>query len=216
MAIKIIPYILYSSVINRNRNTEAYSCDAHSRVVGIEMHHEIIILSIGNCRDAHWCHFICRDMSDIEEFSDVDAGASNTEALKAGKIRKGDFIVINGKPCKVAEVSTSKTGKHGHAKATIVGIDIFTGKKYETICPTSHSVETPVIKREEWQVTDMDDEGFLTLMNDANEEKVDCKAEESMIPGIREALDKGVETVLVTVCSAMDTEKVMDWKTIKE
>lgn len=77
-------------------------------------------------------------------------------------------------------------------------------------------METPVIKREEWQVTDMDDEGFLTLMNDANEEKVDCKAEESMIPGIREALDKGAETVLVTVCSAMDTEKVMDWKTIKE
>ena len=155
-------------------------------------------------------------MSDLEEFSDVDAGASNTEALKAGKIRKGDFIVINGKPCKVADVSTSKTGKHGHAKATSVGIDILTGKKYETNCPTTHSVVTPVIKREEWQVTDMDDEGFLTLMNDACEEKLDCKAEEDMIPGIREALDKGVETVLVTVCSAMDTEKVMDWKTVKE
>lgn len=156
-------------------------------------------------------------MSDIEEFSDVDAGASNTEALKAGKIRKGDFIVINGKPCKVAEVSTSKTGKHGHAKATIVGLDIFTGRKYETICPTSHSVETPVIKREEWQVTDMDEEGFLSLMNEACEEKFDCKVEEeAMKNGIREALDKGTETVLVTVVSAMDTEKVMDWKTIKE
>ena len=156
-------------------------------------------------------------MSDIEEFSDVDAGASNTEALKAGKIRKGDFIVISGKPCKVAEVSTSKTGKHGHAKATIVGIDIFTGKKYETICPTSHSVETPVIKREEWQVTDMDDEGFLNLMNEACEEKVDCKVEdEAMKEGIRESLNKGTETVLVTVVCAMDTEKVMDWKTIKE
>ena len=156
-------------------------------------------------------------MSDIEEFSDVDAGASNTEAQKAGKIRKGDFIVINGKPCKVAEVSTSKTGKHGHAKATIVGIDIFTAKKYETICPTSHSVETPVIKREEWQVTDMDEEGFLSLMNEACEEKFDCKVEEEeMKAGIREALDKGSETVLVTVVSAMETEKVMDWKTIKE
>ena len=156
-------------------------------------------------------------MSDIEEFSDVDAGASNTEAQKAGKMRKGDHIVINGKPCKVAEVSTSKTGKHGHAKATIVGIDIFTGKKYETICPTSHSVETPVIKREEWQVTDMDEEGFLSLMNEACEEKFDLKVEEEDIKaGIREALDKGSETVLVTVCSAMETEKVMDFKTVKE
>lgn len=156
-------------------------------------------------------------MSDIEEFSDVDAGASNTEALKAGKIRKGDFIVISGKPCKVAEVSTSKTGKHGHAKATIVGLDIFTGRKYETICPTSHSVEAPVIKREEWQVTDMDEDGFLSLMNEACEEKLDCKVtDEAMKNGIREALDKGTDTVLVTVVSAMDTEMVMDWKTIKE
>ena len=156
-------------------------------------------------------------MSDIEEFSDVDAGASNTEALKAGKIRKGDFIVISGKPCKVAEVSTSKTGKHGHAKATIVGLDIFTARKYETIFPTSHSVESPVIKREEWQVTDMDEDGFLSLMNEACEEKLDCKVtDEAMKNGIREALDKGTDTVLVTVVSAMDTEMVMDWKTIKE
>ena len=54
-------------------------------------------------------------------------------------------------------------------------------------------------------------------MNEACEEKFDCKVEEeAMKNGIREALDKGTETVLVTVVSAMDTEKVMDWKTIKE
>ena len=63
----------------------------------------------------------------------------------------------------------------------------------------------------------MDEEGFLTLMNEACEEKFDCKVEEeAMKNGIREALDRGTETVLVTVVSAMDTEKVMDWKTIKE
>ena len=29
---------------------------------------------------------------------------------------------------KIIEISVSKTGKHGHAKAAITGIDIFTGK----------------------------------------------------------------------------------------
>jgi len=40
--------------------------------------------------------------------------------------------MLKGFPCKVVDYSTSKAGKHGHAKATIVGVDIFTGnyKKY--------------------------------------------------------------------------------------
>ena len=36
---------------------------------------------------------------------------------------------LKEKPCKIIEITTSKTGKHGHAKANITGIDIFTGKK---------------------------------------------------------------------------------------
>jgi len=36
--------------------------------------------------------------------------------------------MIKGNPCKVSDVSTSKTGKHGHAKAYFVAIDILLGK----------------------------------------------------------------------------------------
>ena len=45
----------------------------------------------------------------------------------AGSLKKGDFIMIKGHPCKILEVTTSKTGKHGHAKANITATDIITG-----------------------------------------------------------------------------------------
>lgn len=36
-----------------------------------------------------------------EEFDKVDAGASLTTPISAGDIKKGNHMIINGRPCKV-------------------------------------------------------------------------------------------------------------------
>merc|ERR1719301_87996 len=114
------------------------------------------------------------DADDEPTFESTESGASLTFPQQAGEIRKGSHLMIKGHPCKCAEVSTSKTGKHGHAKAHIVALDIFTGKKYEDLCPTSHNLEVPFVKRTEYQLLTADgDSGEVSLLTESGETKDD-------------------------------------------
>merc|ERR1719271_771255 len=114
-------------------------------------------------------------MSDEEHnFDQGDAGSAHTYPLQCGELRKGSHLMIKGHPCKVTEVTTSKTGKHGHAKAHIVALDIFTSKKYEDLCPSGHNIEVPFVKRTELQCLTADpDSGEVSLLLDNGETKDD-------------------------------------------
>ncbi|KAI8320631.1 eukaryotic translation initiation factor 5A [Martensiomyces pterosporus] len=144
-------------------------------------------------------------------FEGTDSGASLTYPLQCSALRKNAFVVMKGRPCKVVDMSTSKTGKHGHAKVNYTGIDIFNGKKYEDMSPSTHNVEVPNVKRTEYQLVDIND-GFLSLMDDNAEMKEDCKLPEGELgETIQADFDEGKD-LLVTVLTAMGIEAAISHK----
>jgi len=145
-------------------------------------------------------------------FETGDAGASATFPMQCSALRKNGFVMLKARPCKIVEMSTSKTGKHGHAKVHLVGIDIFTGKKYEDICPSTHNMDVPHVKREDYQLTDID-EDFLVLMNDSGDLREDLKIPEGELGvQLKSEYDNGKE-LLSTVLKSCGEECVIAIKT---
>jgi len=156
-------------------------------------------------------------MGDALEDSEVDgqggAGASDTYPQQCSALRKNGHVMIKGRPCKIVEMSTSKTGKHGHAKVHLVALDIFTGKKLEDICPSTHNMNVPNVTRKDYQWIDEED-GFANLMDDNGETKEDLKLPEDEVgEEIRKKHEAG-ETFTVTVLSACGEEKIVGTKVL--
>lgn len=94
-----------------------------------------------------------------------------------GSLKIGSYILLpvsdqpTGSPCKIVEYDTSKPGKHGSAKARIVGVGVFDGQKRPHVGPVSMQVHVPMIDKRTAQIISMtgetvqimDSETFATI-----------------------------------------------------
>lgn len=122
--------------------------------------------------------------------------------------------MLKGFPCKVTDYSTAKPGKHGSAKASIVGLDIFTGKKYEDSMPTSANVMIPIVNKIEYEVADIDDDDFVSLIQDDGSLKSDLKLpvnDEEVYKELKAMWENNKDKgqVFFSVTSAVGQEKIV-------
>ena len=148
------------------------------------------------------------------EFIQGDSGSAGIEKTAAGSLKKGSLVMIKGRPCKVVDFSTAKTGKHGSAKAMVTGIDIFTANKLECTFSTGDNVDAPVVTKNEYTLINIDDEGFVSLMQDSGEVKEDLKLPEDewlkdIVTKIKSVFEEGKKECLVTVIAALGQEKII-------
>lgn len=153
-------------------------------------------------------------MEEDYQFEQGDSGSAGIEKIQAGCLKNGSLVMIKGHPCKVVSFSTAKTGKHGAAKAMVTGIDIFTSNKYECTFSTAENVDAPVVNRKEFTLLNIDDDGYMSLMDESGGMKEDIKIPEDewlkdVTDRCREILAAAQKECIVSIVSAMGNEKLI-------
>lgn len=112
-----------------------------------------------------------------------------SKPVDLGSLKIGSYILLpvsdqpTGEPCKISEYDTSKPGKHGAAKARIVGVGVFDGQKRPHVGPVSMQVHVPLIDKRTGQIISiigdtiqiMDSETFETIDITLIEEELEGK-----------------------------------------
>ena len=144
--------------------------------------------------------------------------ATQIENKEAGGLKKGDYVMMKDKPCKITGISHAKPGKHGSAKAIIQGNNLFDGKTVEQSFSTGDMVACPIVTRKEYLCLGVDDD-HLSLLDDDGEQKDDVqmpdKMHEEVGKQIQEMLDDDKQ-VLVTVTTVLGTDMVTACREEKE
>ena len=71
--------------------------------------------------------------------------------------------MIDGEPCRIVDISKSKPGKHGSAKARIVAIGVFDNQKRQFVKPVDLGAEVPIIDKRAGQVFSVNPNGVQIM-----------------------------------------------------
>ncbi len=125
-----------------------------------------------------------------------------------GSLKIGSYILLpvgdqaTGEPCRIVEYDTSKPGKHGAAKARIVGVGVFDNQKRPHVGPVSMQVHVPLIDKRSGQIISITGEQ-VQVMDSETFETIDAQMIDDEVKG---KLEQGQ---MVEYWKVMDRTKIM-------
>jgi translation initiation factor 5A len=75
-----------------------------------------------------------------------------SKPVDVGSLRVGGYMIIDGEPCHIVDITKSKPGKHGSAKFRITAVGVFDGSKKSFVKPVDLMAEVPIIDKRTGQV----------------------------------------------------------------
>ena len=75
-----------------------------------------------------------------------------SKPVDVGSLRVGGYMIVDDQPCRIVDITKSKPGKHGAAKARIVAIGVFDNQKRQFVKPVDATAEVPLIDKRTGQV----------------------------------------------------------------
>jgi translation initiation factor 5A len=75
-----------------------------------------------------------------------------SKPVDVGSLKTGSYVIVDNEPCRIVDMTKSKPGKHGSAKARVVTIGVFDGVKRSFVKPVNAKVEVPIIEKRTGQV----------------------------------------------------------------
>lgn len=137
------------------------------------------------------------------------------EPKKVGSVKVGRYVndPDTGEPCRIISIDKSKPGKHGAAKARIMMVGLFDGKKRQIVSPVDQRINVPLIDKRNGQVTNIESDGLISVMDSETYETFPAlPPDEEDIKKNLERLFKEGKGIEIEYWNVMDRKKVVNVK----
>jgi translation initiation factor 5A len=130
--------------------------------------------------------------------------------IEAHDVKRSKHVMLKGRPCTIVDVKTSKTGKHGHMKCNMTGIDVLTNKKYTALMPGHATLNEFKLEKNECMLVDIHADGTEIVCLSANNQPITVRVDPENEMMKRMKADFAAEKQLLITLITAPVEKNAD------